>query len=1105
MRLIALRFQGIGPYRGEFAIDFTALTRGHMFLIEGETGAGKTTILDAIVYALYGGVSGSDGKQRMRSRFLYDSDTPSWVDLIFMANGECYRIRRSPDYTRPKQRGDGTTSIAAKAKLWHVDKNIGSLIDLGGDAGRFFDYADEPGHAQALAGRMKEASVEIVSLLGLNRDQFSKTIMLAQGEFSRFLEMKPEDRTDLLKDLFGAQIYEDIQRDLHERAAKAKATMDDGHLMLANAIAMARDNASGIDSIVDDDGAWCVDADGELVEPAWDADQIERRLRDTLAQVKASSAGMQREAQTRKETADAALASARGRRALVDAIITAADGERDQARLLRSLADQGDRIAMIETRLERAAKAAAATARHEELRKAKEREEQAKEALSAAKDELEAAGDADDLAARHAVAVAASRDEAAANERKETVKAKRERLETLSRVERECVEAQKAHAQAMDARTKAAEELAALGDAVAMEERRQQVARALGERQHRQEVVARAESTLGEVRERDALERRLAKAKARLAVCREASASAVRAVEQSRALLDQSGAARYAARLRDGEPCPVCGATEHPAPATVPDDVPGLDMLEAYERRAERCGQDESEAAEAVSTLRAQCEAMEARLGGIDEDGARAAIDEARHALGELDALEQEDGTLRRRLDAITQASQKASEAATALAEAQTRAAMARQMADEARAAAEGITEDGVADEERAIRERIDVAREQAALAAELERRIARCGELRRQVAAGEATLASRHSQVETLEQTERELCGTNGFVDVEQALACVLPQDEMDGLRVQVETHRADMIRVRAALERSRTSLASVLGCSGAWEALRGSLPTAPDGGAMPLAPLSRDLPDAAGPLAYDDDGKATALGELIESIDSGIAADAEAVAKDDADDAAVSLGRVRRFEEERQRCARMVRERLSAWRATVERFGPLEAMSELVAGHVASASGQKVTLITYAVTERFRDVLDQTNDILRDIHGGVYELRLGEREGRANARTGLPIEVVDHRTERMRDPSTLSGGEKFFVSLALALGLARTIQAENGGIPMDTLFIDEGFGTLSEDYREDVMDVLRDIARQRDVGIISHVEDLKSQIPERIRVSRMSMEGESTLEVIA
>ena len=136
MKLIGMRFQGIGPYADEFSIDFTALNRSHIFLIEGETGAGKSTILDCVSFAFYGTVSsdagGKEGKEvkdRLRSRFLGTRSVHSYVDLIFAVNNTYYRVRREPKYERAKQRGEGTTPVNASGKLWQLNGDVQTLVD----------------------------------------------------------------------------------------------------------------------------------------------------------------------------------------------------------------------------------------------------------------------------------------------------------------------------------------------------------------------------------------------------------------------------------------------------------------------------------------------------------------------------------------------------------------------------------------------------------------------------------------------------------------------------------------------------------------------------------------------------------------------------------------------------------------------------------------------------------------------------------------------------------------------------------------------------------------------------------------------------------------
>lgn len=269
MKLIALKFRGVGPYKGEYAIDFAALTRSHMFLIDGETGAGKTTLLDCVTFALYGSISGNTenkigvgDRNRLRSRFLEASADETYVHLIFEEGGHCYAVRRTPEYERPKQRGDGTTKQNATGKMVRVANDyemaFAALTDdsaVSADAGstgglaavdRYFDFLDEPGHTVAVASRASEVGKEVVRLLGLDRSQFSKTIMLAQGQFAQFLRMGPEDRTKLVKELFGAEEYEAIQDELDTKRKEFGDKVDGQRAALEERIRAARENAERI-------------------------------------------------------------------------------------------------------------------------------------------------------------------------------------------------------------------------------------------------------------------------------------------------------------------------------------------------------------------------------------------------------------------------------------------------------------------------------------------------------------------------------------------------------------------------------------------------------------------------------------------------------------------------------------------------------------------------------------------------------------------------------------------------------------------------------------------------------------------------------------------
>jgi len=184
---------GIGPYAGREHIDFDAVGASGRFLLTGPTGSGKTTIIDAIVFALYGDVADSadSSKERIRST-LVGPHTESVIELVFSTGAGVYRVRRTPTYERAKRRGQGTTTQNGTVKLWH-------LAEVGGEP------LDEP------VTRVGDADAEIARAVGLSREQFTQTVVLPQGKFARFLRADSSERQHLLKDVFGTGIYDAIQ------------------------------------------------------------------------------------------------------------------------------------------------------------------------------------------------------------------------------------------------------------------------------------------------------------------------------------------------------------------------------------------------------------------------------------------------------------------------------------------------------------------------------------------------------------------------------------------------------------------------------------------------------------------------------------------------------------------------------------------------------------------------------------------------------------------------------------------------------------------------------------------------------------------------------
>ncbi|PLS29161.1 AAA family ATPase [Bifidobacterium parmae] len=1121
MKLIAMKFGGFGPYKGEYAIDFAALTRSRMFLIDGETGAGKTTILDCLTFALYGNISGNekavldsggDG-QRVRSRFLMGERAETYVDLIFRSGGDYYEVRRTPKYERPKDRGEGFTSHNATGKLMRIDRGIAALVEApGNDPERYFAYAGEAGHSEAITSRASDVRPEITRIIGLDREQFSRTIMLAQGQFAMFLSLAPEKRTELIENLFGASIYETIQNELAERRKTMKTGMVQEGIRLAGGIATARTTATRIleqQGLIEkeSDGPehgleilsnarWGLDREDadKLAYPAREPGEILRSLHETVAGIDVECGKLLRAGETENERAVRELDHARSMQADAEALRAAATKELRDIRALHDVQADGPAVERSRHDLALAVEAqpildldkAATTARGEQLGAERQAE--------TLRGQLERLPDAGELEQQREQALRKAAEAGAAHARLEQADA-HERLIAAA----EQAKAQHGRALLTVEQTREQEEhvrhaLADLPDAESIERQLQEIAERLGGEQgltqkldHVRRMRKHAEAAETLAATLPGLEQRRKDAEA-------AQQRAERSLARVENDIRRSGAAQYAIGLEDGESCPVCGSLDHPSPAVAPDSVADAQELDDMKQHVAELRDAAEQARADMRAIRQQIDTHREQSEGTGVEQADARIKVITASIRALDEARQQRDELRDTQQRIAAATKKAQQAHTMLAAAEAKAEETGNAATAATKQAEGHTKTTVAAERAAARRQLDTAEQAAHEAARLKQAIDERAELERRHTQAQAQAdAAARSTAESEAKRDRALTESEHFATISEATAAGLDERERATIQQRVRHHEDALHTATANLTRSRNELKEALTGIGDDDASE-------LGVAEPAA-----TPDAD--TAYTDAGEPTPLGAAIAAIDTGALSAATQEAERHAAETGRRIGALTALAQDWHTQAKRMERTAGTWTEQAARFAPLERMAALAAGdNKASGANNGLTLTTYAVTERFRDVLDRANELLGDIQGGVYELRLvTEAPANGNRKTGLGITVFDRRTEQTRNPGTLSGGETFFVSLALALALADIIQAENGGISMDTLFVDEGFGTLSQDYLADVMDMLRRISRTRDVGIISHVDWLKDQIAERISVSRVTPDGESRLEVIA
>lgn len=997
MRIHHLHIEAIGPFPGVHDIDFEHLSANGLFLLEGPTGAGKSTLIDAITYGLYGTL-GKALDSRLPSNHAPLADPV--IEVVFSTNAGIYRTRRTPPYERPKKRGDGFTTQNATARLWRL-----SSVD---------DAVGEP-----MAASTQEVGAEMQQILKLTRDQFMQTVVLPQGRFSTFLRAKPEERAVVLRDVFGTAIYQRVQDQLAEMARTAKRNITAAEGEVSSTV---RSFASLLPE--DDPAALALSEAGSALDTArmtGIADEVrgamdqqchlaDDALQTALRQETAARTCLEQQKELQRNLA---------RRSGLLTDLAALESMRDEITTERSRLAAAQRAATVLGALR--AHVAATTSM-----------ERAEKAVAFACLHLGNTPD-DDLAALN--------DGPALRAAVDRVSGERGGLAEMVRLEAELP---------VRARQLTAEETELAGSLVALEDERVRLAdrpegrntltAALDELRRNSTPVAVAEQGAGRaLAVRDAAKRaeELAPELARMVESLARTGVAARnAAEQENAIRLRwinSTAGILAADLEDGAPCPVCGGLEHPQPAPeLPDHANLSDVDAATERRQQAVAalQDaERMHAHVTVDLRTQLELAKHTPRPAAEEAlvaAQAQVRDAEEAVRLIAATEKSIAEFAAGTDAI-RALVSAAETTTATAAERLRGARRQWDADEARCRAAAGDSPSVA-----VRMQLLDARLMRATAL-MDKR--------------QDLHDAQHRLTDAAAALEDALLEAE-FVDVGAVRAAQLGAGESDDIQHRVRTHEADLARVTSGLAEEHIV------------ALTGD-----ESADVPAAEEAHDVRHAA--LMAASATHATARAAL-------------------------------------ERCDRARRtlvtvlerhHRLAQNAAPVLRMGDLATAGE--------GNTKSTTLSTFVLLRRFEDVVAAANDRLTVISDGRFSLRrIDEREGRA-MRAGLGLSVRDHHTETDRDPHTLSGGETFYVSLCLALGLADVVTSEAGGISLDTLFIDEGFGSLDPNTLDDVLgELVRLQAGGRAVGIVSHVAELKTRIPERVEITRRTSGG-STLMV--
>lgn len=1007
MKPLRLVLSAFGPFADEETIDFGSLNGRSFFLIHGPTGSGKSTILDAMCYALYGRTSGDEREGRQMRSDHADPRRVTEVTFDFALGEEVYRVRRAPDQERPRSRGEGTTNKPSNAELWKRT------------------HCAEGEEGEPLATQPTRVNEQIERLLGFKCEQFRQVIMLPQNQFRQLLMANSNDRQALLEVLFQGQYYRRVEEALKNEASELRRAFEDARRKQASIL-----SAAGV---------------GTHEELAAGIEE----LKNLEVQLKAEHTALSERHTQAKAHRDHAVEVGRKFRELGEA-------QRALTELEGQLVAQEARMA----RLDRARKAEGLVEVEAFYRRGAADLQAAINARQMATQALE---EVQALASEHQESY--ERENAREPEREQAAARVTELRAALERV----AGLEEASA-TLDALRRDASQLAMTqGDA---EARRQEVAAQREGAQMDYEVKAREAARLEERRlaleKAEALERdrarldKLRKDEEQASkqydelkqVCEMAEAELVAAREHSRTLEAawvEGQAAILAERLVDGAPCPVCGALEHPSPARAHGDLPREDEvkakraeLDAAESRRQDAGKKLAKQEQELVQLRTAMEALQQSLGEASQasmESLKEAYARAREEFDTAHRMAQELPRLETILHTLKE------EEATAVAH----LSKLQQDLHDLRAkvtAAEAVVVERSATLPEGLRSReaLQAALKQASAqvetlraafekAKELRERsledVVRATAARDNAISAETAAETRKIEAET---TFLKRLSEAGFADEAALSAAKLTGAEMDHLEEAIrtyETHRA------SARDRHQ-----------------------------------RAVQETSGLALLDEAAAAKALAHIDAEMQALMRQQAQVGA---------NLERQQAFLEQ-----------LATARQETEKLEREYEVVGRIAEVATSGNPKRVSFQRFVLMAFLDHVLIVASKRLHIMSKGRFSLERRHEQDDRRSSGGLDLQVYDAYTGTARAVATLSGGESFLASLALALGLADVVQHYAGGMRLDTVFIDEGFGSLDPEALDLAIRALIDLQEAgRLVGVISHVPELKERIDARLEVS--------------
>lgn len=1045
MKPVKLIMNAFGPYARDAVVDFEEFGQAGLFLITGDTGAGKTTIFDAITFALFNKTSGTDREvNTLRSDYAAESEE-TYVDFTFSHKGRIYQVQRYPQYEKMKKNGTGFTTKTAKAKF---SRNPDSPIE-----------------------GTKQVNEAVEELLRINYEQFKQISMIAQGEFREVLNADSKKRGEILQKVFATGNYKKMGICFEERSKAAYGKVAENLRRITQFF-------DGIQ--YQQDSEFCEEI--ELQKKRNQSDKLQYQTEnmktlleniieeDTAEIVHLEAISREKEQVAEEKTKQYTL------------IFTTNESfeKYDKLSVVREeLLAKAQYMEECARTLEKQKQAVyEVKPAHDAYQEACENLAKVKQRCTQLEEKCAEASDKRDLIEKQYLTVQ-ERQEDAEQKKSEAMHLQKDRevYERRAQLLEKKVECEQLKEQFQKEKDKQKKILLQLQEVLEVTQQKMKMYEEVPVRYVREEAeYCRKKQEIEELKE--VLEKKvpewqehrvkLESLQKQFVKVRQAYDETAEKYERGEKLWESSQAGILAAKLECGKKCPVCGSVEHPDPAQLSDEHISEVLLRRLKEEKQQAEKNKNEAYEKVTKVKSECDAKEQELKNKIETIVSGKV-ELETAIDELKVYyEKQYAALKVQVALL----QKLKTEKEQLLEAQKK--------------------------EKQLQEQTEQEKKKQDMLEQKEKEI-------------DTTYAQLQGQLLALKELKY-----SSLPALENAIKVLL--EEAEQISKEIELWRG---RLNRAGEEVATQKASLESSQKQMKELQETIAEKErnyqacmkeygfEQASVERFFVTKAELDATEKMVLDYHGKvrvnAAEFAQAAEQIkgkerkDARLAKEEAEQSKKEAQEVKALLNRVCNRRERNEETLRAIKKLETQLDKQLQEVATLSNLSNLFNGRTSGKN--KTSFETYVQMSGFDGIIRAANKRLQPMSGGQYQLYRHE-DPEAKGNVALNLDILDHYTGKKRPVSTLSGGESFMASLSLALGLSDRVAADAGGIKMETLFIDEGFGTLDEKALNDAVGMLHELSSSNKlIGIISHRQELKDEISKKILISK-SGKG-STLKV--